>query len=64
MLCLCNIKSEYILRAKPLRRNNNGLEPIGLEGFKARFKNIVNSIGLETTVSTLEKAVIFINLEK
>ena len=51
-----NSKSEYILRPKPLKRNKNGLEPIGFEGFKTRFKNIVSSIGLETTVSTLEKS--------
>lgn len=51
-----NLNSEYVLRTKPLKRNRNGLEPIGFEGFKTRFKNIVKSIDLETTVSTLEKS--------
>lgn len=51
-----NPASEYVLRPRPLKRNNNGLEPLGFEGFKTRFKNIVSSIGLNTTASTLEKS--------
>ena len=51
-----NTASEYVVRPKPLKRNKQGLEPMGLEGFKTRFKNTVKFIGLETTVSTLEKS--------
>lgn len=51
-----NTSSEYVIKSKPLKRNKNGLEPMGVEGFKTRFKNVVASIGLETTIGTLEKS--------
>lgn len=51
-----NTKSKYVVKSKPMKRNNNGLEPMGVEGFKTRFKNIVASAGLETTTGTLEKS--------
>ena len=51
-----NTSSKYVVKSKPLKRNNNGLEPMGVEGFKTRFKNTVNSIGLETTTGALEKS--------
>lgn len=51
-----NMKSEYILKSKPMKRNKDGFGPMGLEGFKTRFKNIVASIGLDTTIGTLEKS--------
>lgn len=51
-----NTNSKYILKSKPMKRNKDGLEPMGVEGFKTRFKNIVTSIELETTISALEKS--------
>lgn len=51
-----NLDSEYIIKSKPMKRNKNGLEPLGVEGFKTRFKNLVASIGLQTTTGTLEKS--------
>lgn len=51
-----NTKSEYVVKSKPMKRNRDGLEPMGVEGFKTRFKNVVASIGLETTIGTLEKS--------
>lgn len=51
-----NTKSKYVVKSKPMKRNNDGLEPLGVEGFKTRFKNIVASAGLETTTGTLEKS--------
>lgn len=51
-----NTSSEYVIKSKPMKRTKDGLEPMGVEGFKTRFKNVVASIGLETTIGTLEKS--------
>lgn len=42
-----NMSSEYIVKTKPLKSNNNGLNPLSRGGLRCRFFAIKNSMGLK-----------------
>lgn len=53
-----NADSKYVVKVKPTQKNNNGLEPLGAEGFKTRLKSISAFLlgNNELTANTLKQS--------
>lgn len=51
---LLNQNSKYIIKIKPTKSNNNGLDPLGVGGIKKRVLMISNYLGIEITPSILK----------
>lgn len=53
-----NEDSKYVIKVKPTKKNNNGLEPLGVEGYKCRLKAISKYLlgNNELTANTLKQS--------
>lgn len=49
-----NPSSEYVVRVKPTKTNDNGLNTLSKEGFKTRMKSINTFLGTDYSISTLK----------
>lgn len=49
-------KSPYIVKVRPYRRNNMGMDAMSYNGFRTRFGTICKLLDLDVTISSLEKS--------
>ena len=51
-----NDKCENVIKVRPYSKNNNGLNPMSYNGMRTKIKDILDYIGLDSTVASIEKS--------
>ena len=51
-----NEKSNYLIKVRPYKKNNNGMDAMSYNGFRTRFGSICKFLDLDVTISSLEKS--------